>query len=100
MFKNGLDLQLRIMERLGEITAAAHSENLHIPLAADGREMFLRFQSKGDFMRSYMGSHAPMWGHNVEAVLRYIRIRRDVMDPSKKSKFNGGGNQGSHRRHW
>ena len=33
-------------------------------------------------------------------MLRYIRIGRDVMDLSKKRKFNGGGYQGSHGGHW
>ena len=36
VFNNRLDPQLRIMERLGEMTEAARSENLHIPLAAYG----------------------------------------------------------------
>ena len=37
VFNNGVDLHLRIMERLGEMTAAERSENLHCPLAAYGR---------------------------------------------------------------
>ena len=39
LFNYGIDLQLRIMEILGDITGAARSENLLIPLAADGREI-------------------------------------------------------------
>ena len=38
VFNNRVNLQLRIMERLGEMTAAARSENLRWPLVADGRE--------------------------------------------------------------
>ena len=41
VFNNGVDPHLRIMERLGEMTAAAHSKNLRCPLAADGREICL-----------------------------------------------------------
>ena len=37
VFNNGVDPQLLIMERLGDMTAAADSENLRCPLAADGR---------------------------------------------------------------
>ena len=37
VFNPGVYPQLWIMERLGDITAAARSENLRIPLAADGR---------------------------------------------------------------
>ena len=43
----GLDPQLRFMMKLGEITAAAHSENLRCPLAANGREICLCYHSKG-----------------------------------------------------
>ena len=43
----GVDPQLRIMEKFGDITAAAHSENLRFPLVADGREICLRYHSKG-----------------------------------------------------
>ena len=45
-------------------------------------------------------AHAPVQGQNREAVLRYIRIGRDVMDVSRKRKFNGGGDQGSQMGHW
>ena len=37
VFNHRVDPQLGIMERLGDMTGAAHSENLCIPLAADGR---------------------------------------------------------------
>ena len=37
VFNHGIYPQLRIMERLGDMTGAALSENLRIPLAADGR---------------------------------------------------------------
>ena len=90
MFHNGSDPQLRIMERLGEMTAAACSENFCCPLVADGRKICLRFYSKGDCVRSCTRSHALVRGQDREAVLRYIRICRDAMDPSKKRKFNGG----------
>ena len=36
-----VDPQLRIMERLGEMTASERSENLHRPLVADGRKICL-----------------------------------------------------------
>ena len=37
VFNHGVDLQLRITERLGYMTVVARSENLRIPLALDGR---------------------------------------------------------------
>ena len=37
VLNHGVDPQLWIMKRLGDMTAAASSENLRIPLAADGR---------------------------------------------------------------
>ena len=52
IFNYGIDPQLWIMERLGDMTGAARSENLRIPLEADGREICLRFISKGDCVRS------------------------------------------------
>ena len=33
-------------------------------------------------------------------MIRHIRIGTEVMDPSRKRKFNGGGYRGSHRGHW
>ena len=69
------------MERLGNMTAAARSENLHIPLAADDREICLPFLSKGYYVRSCTRSHATMWGHNREAGIHYIRFGRDIMYP-------------------
>ena len=47
-----------------------------------------------------MRSHAPVWGHNREAVIQYIRVGREVMEPLRNRKFNGGGDQGSHGGHW
>ena len=90
VFKHEVDPQLRIMERLGDMTSTARLENLRIPLAADGRDICLRFLSKGDCIRSCTHSHAPVQVHNREVLIRYISIGRDVMDLSKERKFNGG----------
>ena len=46
IFNHGIDLQLQIMERLGDMTGASRSEKLRIPLAEDGRDICLRFISK------------------------------------------------------
>ena len=46
IFNHSIDPQLQIMERLGDMTVAARSENLRIPLEADGREISLCFSSK------------------------------------------------------
>ena len=100
VFNHGIDPQMRIMERLGDMTGAARSENLLIPLAADGREICLLSLSNGDCIRSCMRSHAPMQGHNRDTVIRYIRVSREAMDPSRKRKFDGGGDPGSHGGHW
>ena len=52
VFNHRVYLQMQIMERLGDMMSPACSENLRIPLAADGREICLRFLSKGDCIRS------------------------------------------------
>ena len=100
LFNHGVDLQPRIMERLGDMTEAARLENLCTPLAEGGKEICLIFLSKRDFIRSCTRSHAPVSGNNREAVIRCIRVGRDVMDPSRKRKFNGSVDRGSQRRHW
>ena len=79
------------MERLGYMTAAERSNNLCIPFTADGRDICLHFLSKGYCIRSCTRSHVPVRGRNRKAVICYIRVGRDVMDPSMKRKFNGGG---------
>ena len=88
------------MERLGDMTGAACFEILRIPLAADGLEILLRFLLMVDYVRSCTRSHAPVRGNNRKAVILYIRVGRDVMDQSRKKKFNGGTDRGSHRGHW
>ena len=100
LFNHGVDPQLRIMERLEDMIGEERSENLRIPLASDDREIYLRFLSKGDCIRSCTHSHAPVRGHDRDSVIWYIRVAREFMDPSQKRNFNGGGDQGSHRGHW
>ena len=79
--------------------AAARSENLRIPLAVDGRDICLHFLSKEDYIRSCTHSHVPVRVHNREADLRYIKIGKYGMEPSRKKNFNGDGDQGSHKGH-
>ena len=62
VFNHGVYPQMRIMERLGYMTAEERSENLRIPLEEDGREIFLRFLSKGYYIRSCTRSYAPVRG--------------------------------------
>ena len=73
---------MRIMERLGDMTGAARSENLCIPLEADGREICLSFLSKGDCIRSCTRSHVSVGGHNQDSVIRYIMVAREAIDQS------------------
>ena len=80
IFNHGINPQLRIMERLGDMKGTARSENLHTPLAKDVREICLRFRSKGDCVRSCSLSHAPVRGHNRDSVIRYIRVAREAMN--------------------
>ena len=79
VFNHGVDPQLRIMERLGDMTGETRLEKLCIPLAADGRDICLRFLSKGYFIGSCTRSHAPMQGRNIYSVIRYIRVARGVV---------------------
>ena len=48
VFNHGVDTHLRIIENMGSMKMAARSENLHPPLEEDGREICLRFRSKGE----------------------------------------------------
>ena len=95
-----VDPQLRIMEKLGEITVAALLENLCCPLAEDGREICLQYHSNRECARSCTRSHAPLWGHSRDNVIRYIGIFRFALYPSRKRKFNGGSDQGYYGVHW
>ena len=99
IFNHGVDPQLRIMDRLGDMTASARLENLRIPLAADGRDICLHFLSKGYCIRSFTRSHEPVRGHNREALICYIRVGRGFMELSRKRKSNDGGDRGSHGGH-
>ena len=63
------------------MTVAERSDNLRIPLEVEGMEICLRFLSKGYYIRSCTRSYAPVQGQNREAVICYIRIDREVMDP-------------------
>ena len=49
---HGVDLQLRISENLGILTQVARSENLRLPMGADGREICLQYILKGECGRS------------------------------------------------
>ena len=62
VFNNGVDLQLRMTERLGDMIAAARSENLRIPFVDHIMEICLRFQSKEYFIMSCTRSYAPVRG--------------------------------------
>ena len=90
IFNHGIDPQMRIMERLGDMTVVARSENLLIPLAVDGREICLHFISKGDCVRSCTRSYVPVKGHNRDLVILYIRVAREEMNQSRKRKYDGG----------
>ena len=69
VFKHGIDLQMRIMERLGYMTGAARSDNLCIPLETEFRDIFLHFLSKADCIRSCTRSHTPVRVHNRDSVI-------------------------------
>ena len=88
------------MERLEEMTATELYENLYCPLEADDRDIYLRFQSKGDCVKFYTLSHAPLRENSQENVLHYIGIFRVAPEPPKKIKFNRGGDRGSYRGNW
>ena len=57
---HGVDPQLRIRKNLGILTQVAHQENLRLPMGANGREICLRYISKGECDRSCTRSHAPL----------------------------------------
>ena len=95
---HGVDLQLRISENLGILTQVARSENLRLPMGADGREICLRYISKVECDKSCTRSHAPLRGHTKEIVIIFIRGSREAMN--KKRKFDGVGAKASHRGTW
>ena len=47
----GFDLQIRLMERYGDLRMAAHSYNVFYPVVADGRNTCLRYHSKVECIR-------------------------------------------------
>ena len=49
---HGVDPQLRISKNLGILTQVARQENLRLPMGAYGREICLRYISKGECDRS------------------------------------------------
>ena len=98
VFNHGVDPQLRIIENLGSMTQAAHTENLRLPVGANGREICLRFSSKGYCNRSCTRSHALLRGHTRELVIRFIRGSREVMNKYKRN-CDGVGEQVYHRGH-
>ena len=57
---HGVDPQLCISENLVIITKFAPQENLRLPMGANGREIFLRYISKGECVRSRTRSHTPL----------------------------------------
>ena len=81
------------------MTQAARTEKLRLPVGADGREICLRFSSKGDCNRSCTRSHAPLRGYTRELVIRFIRGAREAMNKYKR-KFDGVREQGYHGGHW
>ena len=42
----GVDSQLQVMERFGELITVVHSENFRCPMAEDGRKIYLHYHSK------------------------------------------------------
>ena len=99
VFNHGVDLRLWISENLGLMTQEAGTENLRLHVGADGREICLRFSSKGYCNRSCTRSHAPLRGNTRESVIRFIRGARESINRNKR-KFDGVGKQASHGGHW
>ena len=95
---HGVDPQLWISENLGILMQVARSENLRLPMRAEGRYICLRDISKGECDSSCTLSHAPLRGHTRELVIRFIRGSREAMN--KKRKFDGVGAQASHGGTW
>ena len=56
----GVDPQLCIRKNLGIITRFVRQENLRLSMGDDGREIYLRYISKGECDRSCTRSHAPL----------------------------------------
>ena len=98
-YNHGVDPQLRISEKLGIMTQAARTDNLRLPVGADGRETCLRYSTKGECNRSCTRFHAPLHGHRRELVIRFIRGSREATNKNKR-KFDGVREQAYHRGHW
>ena len=99
VYNHGVDPQVQISENLGIMTQAARTEILRLLVGADGMEICLRYSSKGEYNRSCTRSHASLRGHMMELVIRFIRGSREAMNKNKR-KFDGVGEQVSHRGHW
>ena len=83
VYNHGVNLQLRISENLGILTQAARTENLCLPMWADGREICLRYISKGECNRSCTRSLAPLRGHTRGLVIQFIWGSREGMNKNK-----------------
>ena len=99
VYNHGVDPQLGISENLGIMTQAARTDNLHLPVGADGREICLRYSSKGECNRSCTRSLAPLRGHMRYLVIRFIQGSIEAMNKNKR-KFDVVREQASHGRHW
>ena len=93
-----VDLQLHISEILGILTQVARSENLCLPMGADGREICLRYISEVKCDRSCTRSHAPLQEHSRELVIRFIQGSQETIN--KNRNFEGVGAQASHEGTW
>ena len=57
---HGVDLQLWISKKIGILAQVTRSENLCLPMGADGRDICLRYISKVECDRSCTRYHAPL----------------------------------------
>ena len=94
---NGGKPQLRLIERFWELLMADNQDNLHCPLVADSRDIWLRYHSKGECIRSCTGSHATLRFQTRNNIIRFIMKCQAHLEPERKRKSNGSGGRGAYR---
>ena len=83
----GVDSQMQVIKRCGELLTASHSEKRRCSMAEDGRYICLRYHSKGEFIMSCTLSHAPLQRQIRDNLIKFIGIFRANFDPARKQNF-------------
>ena len=92
--------KLRVIEGFGGFLTAARQKNLRCLLVEDRREVCLRFNSKGEYVRLCTCSNEPLQVQVRDNLIRFIGQCLARFDPARKRKSSGGSGRGSYGWQW